>query len=351
MKKTTKTLMSLMAVVAVSLGLFLSCSKEADSKPQFIFKPAPNKDVAAKINGKDVTYDELLEGVENELYEAEMKVHEIKMNRLRALVLKKFMEADPAYKGDNDKFLNEQIASSIKVTDKAVMAFAKERNIPKENLNAQLKDRIKKFLQNEEKQKAIDNWIAKKTKNKPVEVYLTRPTRPVKDVSAGDAPFMGGADAKVTIVEFSDFQCPFCARGAKLMTELKKKYGNKVKVAFKNFPLPFHNHAKKAAEAGLCAYEQNKDKFWKLHDKMFADQSGLNKDGLVAKAVSIGLDKKKFETCLSSGKHAARVNADMEEGKKVGVKSTPTFFVNGKMVNGAQPIEVFSELIDEELAK
>ncbi len=351
MKKTMKTFLSLLGALALSLGLFISCTKEADSKPQFIFKPAPNKTVAAKVNGKELTYDELLEGVENDLYEAEMKVYEIKMNRLRALVLKKFMEADPAYKGDNDKFLNEQIAKSIKVSDKAIMAFAKQRNIPKENLNDQLKDRIKKFLENEEKQKAIDAWLAKKTQKSPVEVYLEKPARPVKEVNVGDAPFMGGADAKVTIVEFSDFQCPFCARGATLMNDIKKKYGNKVKVAFKNFPLPFHNHAKKAAEAGLCAYEQNKDKFWKLHDKMFADQAGLAVDGLVAKAVSLGLDKKKFQECLSSGKFASRVNADMEEGKKVGVKSTPTFFVNGKMVNGAQPIEVFSEIIDEELAK
>lgn len=335
----------------LALGLFFSCTKDVESKPNFIFKPGPNKETAAKINGTAVTYAELTDGVENDLYEAEMKVYEIKMNRLRALVLKKFMEADPNYKGDNDKFLNEQIAGKISISEKDIANFAKERNIPKQNMNDQLKDRIKQFLENEAKQNAIDNWIAKKTKSSPVEVYLYKPERPVKDVVAGDAPYMGGADAKVTIVEFSDFQCPFCARGATLMEELKKKYGNKIKVAFKNFPLPFHNHAKKAAEAALCAHEQKEAQFWKMHDKMFADQSGLNNDGLIAKAVSIGLDKKKFTECLESGKFSKKVNADVEEGQKVGVKSTPTFFVNGKMVNGAQPIEVFSELIDEELAK
>ncbi|MCF8060498.1 MAG: DsbA family protein [Bacteriovoracaceae bacterium] len=351
MRNRMKTLSFLAMMLLGALGLFISCTKEVDSKPQFIFKPAPNKEAAAMVNGKVITYSELTEGVENDLYEAEMKVHEIKMNRLKALVLKKFMEADPAYKGDNDKFLNEQIAKTIKITEKQIMAFAKERNIPKENLNDQLKERIKSFLENESKQTAIDNWIATKTKKNPVEVYLTKPNRPVKEVTAGDAPFIGGADAKVTIVEFSDFQCPFCARGATLMTDLKKKYGNKIKVAFKNFPLPFHNHAKKAAEAGLCAHEQKADSFWKLHDKMFADQAGLNRDGLIAKAVSVGLNKEKFTTCLDSGKFAKSIDSDIEEGQKVGVKSTPTFFVNGKMVNGAQPIEVFSELIDEELAK
>jgi protein-disulfide isomerase len=351
MRNRIKTLSFLGMMLLAALGLFISCTKDVDSKPQFIFKAAPNKNAAAKVNGAVITFSELTEGVENDLYEAEMKVHEIKMNRLKALVLKKFMEADPAYKGDNDKFLNEQIAKSIKVTDKQIMGFAKERNIPKENLNAQLKDRIKKFLENESKQGAIDNWISQKTKKSPVEVYLIKPTRPVKEVMAGDAPFIGGADAKVTIVEFSDFQCPFCARGATLMTDLKKKYGNKVKVAFKNFPLPFHNHAKKAAEASLCAHEQKPASFWKLHDKMFADQAGLNRDGLIAKAVSVGLNKEKFTKCLDSGKFAKSIDSDIQEGQKIGVKSTPTFFVNGKMVNGAQPMEVFAELIDEELAK
>ena len=111
-----KTLSLLLIGSIVALGLFFSCTKEVESKPNFIFKPAPNKETAAKINGQTITFSELTEGVENDLYEAEMKVYEIKMNRLRALVLKKFMEADPKYKGDNDKFLNEHIAGKIKVS-------------------------------------------------------------------------------------------------------------------------------------------------------------------------------------------------------------------------------------------
>lgn len=351
MKRQLKFLSTAGLSLAVAVTIFISCTKEADSKPQFIFKAAPNTNAAAKINGTIITVDELTDGAENELYEAEMKVYELKMNRLKGLVLKKLMEADPAYKGDNDKFLDEQIAKNIKVSEQDINAFAEERKIPKDNLNEQLKERIKQFLINDKKQQAVDEWIGKKTASAPIEVYINKPSRPVKDVSAGDAPFVGGADAKVTIIEFSDFQCPFCARGANLMDEIKKKYGSKVKIAFKNFPLPFHNHAKKAAEAALCAHDQNKGKFWELHDKMFADQQGLAKDGLIAKAGTIGLDKKKFTECLDSNKFAKKVEENMAEGQNVGVKSTPTFFVNGQMINGAQPIEIFSEIIDEELAK
>lgn len=341
-----------MAMVLLALTLIgLSCTKEADSKPQFIFKPAPNENAAAKINGEVVTYDKLLNGVESELYEAQMKVYELKMNALRGLVLKTYMEADPAYTGDNEKFLNEVIAKNIKVSDKEIMKFAEERKIPKANLNDELKSRIEDFLKKEKTQGAIDQWLAMKTKESPVEVYIDEPNRPVKNVEVGDAPFMGGADAKVTIVEFSDFQCPFCKKGADLMNDLKKAYGNKIKVAFKNFPLPFHNHAKKAAEAAMCAESMKKGSFWKMHDKMFADQTGLAMDGLVAKAKSIGLSEEEFKSCLTSGKFSAAVQKDIAQGKSVGVKSTPTFFVNGQLVNGAQPMEVFKKIIDEELKK
>ncbi len=335
----------------IGLSAFFACTKEVDSKPQFIFKPAPNNEAAAKINGKVVTFDELLAGVESDVYEAEMKVYEIKYNQLRALVLKKFMEADSNYKGDNDKFLDQYIAKDVKVSDKEVDAFVIERKIPKNNLNEQLTARIKQFLLKEKKQQAIDAWIAKKTQGSPVEVYLKKPARPVKDIPVGDSPFMGKADAKVTIVEFSDFQCPFCSRGSEIMSELKKKYGDKIKVVFKHYPLPFHTMAPLASEAALCAEQQKKGNFWKMHDLMFADQQNLAKPALIEKAKKVGVKEADFVKCLDSRKNKSIVDADMALGQKVGVKSTPTFFVNGKMVNGAQPVEVFSEIIDEDLAK
>jgi len=345
-----KTVLSMGLLTIMSLVTFFACTNEADSKPNFIFKAAPNENVAAKIKGEDVTYEKLLEGVENDLFEAEMKVYEIKMNQVRAMVLKKFMESDSAYKGDNDKFLDSVIAKGTKVSDKEVDKFATERKIPKENLDAQLKERIKQFLLKEKKQEAIDAWLADKTKKSPVEIYLKKPQRPVKDINIGASPFTGKADAKVTVVEFSDFQCPYCSKGAEIMDQIKKKYKGKVKIVFKNFPLPFHTHAKMAANAALCAKEQKEESFWKLHDEMFKDQSGLNKEGLIAKAKKVGLDSKVFSKCLEDNKFMKVVEGDMEEGKKVGVKSTPTFFVNGQMVNGAQPLEVFSEIIDEQMA-
>lgn len=136
-----------------------------------------------------------------------------------------------------------------------------------------------------------------------------------------------------------------------MLKKIKEKYGNKVKVAFKNFPLPFHNHAEMAAVASLCANDQSSNHFWKMHDAMFANQESLDPDGLKKTAAKIGLKAETFEKCLSENKFLDQVKADIEGGKKIGVKSTPTFFVNGQLISGAQPIEVFAEIIDEELSK
>ncbi len=338
-------------VVAATLG-FSSCSQDAASKPNFIFKPAPKDGVVAKIGETTVTEAEMLQGIESQVYDAELKLHELKMGRIRALVLKTLMEADPRKKGiSNDEFLDKYIANNLKVSDKEITAFIDERKIPKENINDQIKEKVRQFLEVEKKKQAIENWIGEKTKGNPVEVYIQEPQRPTFEVELGDAPFTGAADAKVTIVEFSDFQCPFCAKGAEIMNEVKKKYGNKVKIAFKNYPLPFHSHAKDAAHAALCAHEQKAEYFWKLHDIMFQDQSKLSRADLAQSVKKIGVDSAKYDACMSSNKFMAAIEADMEQGKNLGVQSTPTFFVNGQLINGAHPVEVFSQIIDSELAK
>ncbi|MFX3675491.1 MAG: DsbA family protein [bacterium] len=338
-------------VFAAAIG-FSSCSQDADSKPNFIFKPAPKDGIVAKIGDVEITEKEMLQGIESQVYDAEVKLHELKMGRIRSLVLKSLMEGDSRKKGlSNDEFLEKYIANDIKISNKDIDAFIAERKIPKENVNDQIKEKVRQFLEMEKKKEAIENWIGEKTKKSAVEVYIAEPSRPVFDVDTGSAPFAGGADAKVTVVEFSDFQCPFCAKGAEIMNELKKKYGSKIKIAFKNYPLPFHTHAKDAAHAGLCVNEQKSEYFWKLHDLMFADQTKLSREDLKASAKKIGANSEEFDKCMSSNKFMAAIEADMEQGKDLGVQSTPTFFVNGQLINGAHPVETFSEIIDRELAK
>jgi len=350
MKKLMGKLSPLLAVVAVTV-LVIACNKDAQSKPNFIFKPAPSKEVVASMGGQQILEKELVKGIESDLYEAELKVYEIKYAKLQSMLLEKFMNQDPDKKNlTNDEFLDKHIAKSLKITDAQVDAFIKERQIPKDQINPEIKARIVEYLTVESKKVAVDNWIAAKTKKTPVEIYIHKPTLPTFEVNVGDAPFKGSSDAKVTIVEFSDFQCPFCSKGAQVLSAIEKKYGNKVKIAFKHYPLPFHAQARIAAEASMCANEQDTKLFWKMHDAMFADQSKLDKDNLIATAKKIGAKEADFKTCLESGKFKAKIDANVAEGAAIGIKSTPTFFINGKLISGAQPLEVFSEVIDADLA-
>lgn len=334
------------------VGLW-ACTKEATSnQPKYVFKSAPKDGLVAKIDDHEITEAELYSGIESDIYEAEVKLYEIKMNKIRAMMLEVYMNNDSRKEGlSNDEFLNKYIAKDLSISEKDIKSFIKERQIPASNINAQMKERIKNYLEVEKKRKAVDKWIAKKTASNPVEVYLDKPTRPTFDVSAGDAPVNGPDSAPVTIVEFSDFQCPFCAKGATVVEEIKQKYGNKVRVAFKNFPLPFHKQAKGASMAALCAHDQDEKKFWEMHDKLFANQENLLPQDLESYAKEIGLDLDGFKECVATEKFAQQIDSDIQEGQKVGVKSTPTFYVNGILVNGAQPLAKFSEIIDEQLGQ
>jgi protein-disulfide isomerase len=168
------------------------------------------------------------------------------------------------------------------------------------------------------------------------------------EVSADDDPRKGPADAPVEIIEFSDFQCPFCKRGADTMDAVVDQYGDQVTIVFKDFPLSFHNNAQIAGEAGECADDQNK--FWEMHDWMFNNQGALDKASLKSAAADLGLDSTEFDDCLDTGKYTDEVKADMAQGQSVGVSGTPAFFVNGILVSGAQPLNVFQAIIDAELA-
>lgn len=166
-----------------------------------------------------------------------------------------------------------------------------------------------------------------------------------------DEPFLGNDSAKVTIVVFSDFQCPFCKKGEDtLMTGVYPQYNGTIRIYFKHFPLTqIHQFAQKAAEASECAADQGK--FWEMHDLLFANNNKLDSDSLKKYAVELGLDSEKFNQCLDSGEKAAVVNADMKLGESLGVRATPTFYINGKKLEGAKPAYSFALLIDEELKK
>jgi protein-disulfide isomerase len=171
---------------------------------------------------------------------------------------------------------------------------------------------------------------------------------PRVEVEAGDgAATRGPAQAPVTIVAFSEFQCAYCARVAPTLKQLQAHYGDKLRVVFRHLPLPMHREAPKAAEAASCAQEQGK--FWEMHDRLFENQRGLYPPDLKRYAVELGLNTEQFNQCLDTGKYAGRWKEDSSEASRYGITGTPAFFINGRMLIGAAPYEHFARVIDEEL--
>jgi protein-disulfide isomerase len=244
---------------------------------------------------------------------------------------------------DRDKlsvpdYLKKEYSGKNAVTDAQAKAFY-EKN---KGQSTAPYDQIKPQLLQMMNRQAL---LERLRKNQPVKILL-EPKRVVVDSSGH--PALGSKDAPVTIVEFTDFQCPFCKATEATLKQLHDKYGDKIRVVHMDFPLPFHSHALDAAKAARCANEQGK--FWPFHDALFADQSKLAPTDLKATAKTLGMNSTKFNTCFDSAKYDSQIKADQAVGEKVGVDGTPAFFIDGRPLTGAQPAPKFEELINDELA-
>jgi protein-disulfide isomerase len=170
------------------------------------------------------------------------------------------------------------------------------------------------------------------------------------DIATAGYPTKGAAKAPVTIVEFADFECPYCGGLYPTLKQVERAYPDKVRFVFRQFPLVnMHPNAQKSAEAALCANEQQK--FWEFHDSLYGNQSELGVPALKQRAVTMRLNTATFNTCLDSGKHAETVRKDQEDARKSGVTSTPTMFINGRLLGGNQPLAVIREIIEDELKR
>lgn len=200
-------------------------------------------------------------------------------------------------------------------------------------------------------EKGIDNYIQKQM---VAQATGGKDTKPVT-VSVDDDPIKGDKNAPVTIVEFSDFECPYCARFYKdTLGKLTSEYINKgkVKLVYRDFPLSFHSNAKNAAMAAECAKEQGGDAgYYKYHDKLYENQSSFSTANFKKWAKDLGLKESQFNDCLDKKKYEKEVDKDFTDGQSYGVTGTPAFFVNGVKLTGAQPFSVFQSVIDAELAK
>ncbi|MBQ91036.1 MAG: hypothetical protein CL441_06400 [Acidimicrobiaceae bacterium] len=249
-----------------------------------------------------------------------------------------------------DELLAQELpARTLPVTDEEIaLLYGQNQNAFGGRTLEQMKPEIRAFLEQQRPTQALHGLMAElREAADDIALDLEPPRTPV-EVSDED-PSFGPADAPVQIVEFSDFQCPYCQQLTGTIDELKEIYGDDVRVVFKDYPLPNHPQAFKAAEAGLCANLQGK--FWELHDRMFDSQDALEVADIKRYAGELGVDQAAFDTCLDSGQFSGDVNADLRAGQDYGVSSTPTVFINGRTVLGAAPIALFQQIIDEELER
>ncbi len=301
------------------------------------------KAVVARYQGKTLTLADLVAKDPDKMFEAEETRYNSRKQVLDRIVVEDLVKAEADKVG---KTADEWVRAQVKPpADAEVQAFfeANKEQMPPGTTLDQVRPRIVDFMTGDQVRAVIEEL--KKKSN--VEIVMAAPHKPKKEVEA-KGPARGPEGAKVTIVEFSDFQCPFCARAHDTVEEVMAAYAGKVRLVFRQFPLEFHAMAPKAAEAALCANEQQH--FWDFHDAMFKNQQKLQPDDLKATAVSLGLDASKFNECLDSGRMASVVKTDQEAGAKAGVNGTPAFFINGTMISGAQPMEEFKKIIDAELA-
>ena len=211
-----------------------------------------------------------------------------------------------------------------------------------------LRPRIRDYLQEHRYGEALRAFVNElRQEATDVRVNLEPPRLAVQ--TAPTDPGRGPATAPVTIVEFSDFQCPYCRQAAPTLKKIQETFGDRVRLVYRDAPLPTHPEALVAAEAAQCAHDQGK--FWEYHDVLFANQQALQRARLREYAAVVGLDERRFSACLDGGRFRADVERDLGDAQAYGIASTPTFFVNGRVVMGALPYERLEQIVEEELAR
>jgi protein-disulfide isomerase len=329
---------------------FLACSTVPAQQA------GPGGDVAARVGDRVISTRELDErwrGQDpSEHAQAMQKVYEGRRGALDALVAELLIAEAAKAKGMGaEAYEKAEIERrSTPVTEADVVSFyqANTSQMQGRSLDA-MAPAIRQFLQSQMRTGARNALVAELRKTGPaVQVLIDAPRRQV-DIAPTD-PSIGNPAAPVTLVEFSDFQCPFCQRVAPTLKQVRATYGDKVRVVWKDFPLTqIHPQAFKAGEAAHCAADQGK--YWEYHDRLFANQQTLQVDDLKAHAATLGLDPAKFDACLDSSRYGDRVRSGVAQGNRLGVNSTPTIYINGRLVAGAQPYEVIAAVIDEELSR
>ncbi|MEC7947109.1 MAG: thioredoxin domain-containing protein [Myxococcota bacterium] len=309
----------------------------------------------ATWTGGSVSYGELYEDVKGQLIRAEVDYltarYQTESQALESKLMEALLEAEAAKQGmaDVEALLKKEIEDKVsEPTEDEMKAFYEVmkrqlRGAPYESVKTQVAGEIMRRKQTE----VFGAYIEGLKGSYKVKIELAFPDLPRIPVSADDDPSIGPEDAPITIVQFAEYQCPYCGKAGEAVDEVMAKYGDKVRMVYRDFPLSFHPRAIPAAIAANCAGDQGK--YWEMHKLLMNDQRALEEADLTNHATTLALDLGKWNTCREDPAQAAEVQKDFEDGQAAGVSGTPAFFINGVMLSGAQPFSEFERIIEREL--
>ncbi len=338
-------------LVATLLAATFACGGGDSSKVATPGAAGPDgATVVATLNGADIRASELETWIKEDLYKREIgdkpaaEVYEVRAAAIESLIDERLL-ADAAKKAGKtpDEFRDAQIAAMGPVGDDEVKKFFDENRtrLPQDATLESFAMRIKAHLESQRPEK-----LRLDLRKEAQVAVLMQPPRVNVDALG---PSRGPENAPIVLIEFSDYQCPFCKRVEPTVVEILKKYPTQVRLVYRHMPLDgLHPRARAAAIAAVCAEQQGK--FWEYHDALFTNQQALADADLEKYGASVGLDAEKFKACRNDPASEARVNTDATAARAAGLTGTPAFFVNGILISGARPIEDFTRWIDQELA-
>ena len=318
-------------------------SQQAEPVPE----AAPNA-VLATIEGHPITQADIEDRIKGQMLRLNNQIYTLKKQAVDGLINERLLAIEAGKRGlSSQELLQQEVTDKTRtVTEEEIEAFyqANAARLGDTTLD-EVRDRLAQQLQRTARRGRQQAFMQELRKAAAISIHLKPP---IVEVAVDNAPSRGSAKAPVTLVEFGDYECPYCARAQATLSQIRETYKDQVRLVFKDFPLSSHPRAQKAAEAARCAGEQ--DKYWDYHDVLFRNTKALEVEQLKQYAADLQLDTTRFDTCLDSGQQAAAVRQDLAQGTQLGVSGTPAFFINGRFMSGARRFSAFQELIEDALA-
>lgn len=306
---------------------------------------APLDDVVATVNGRQITRTELDERIRPQLHRLEERIFQLRQSALQTLIAEILIEQEAAKRSVSIGSILAGLASGARVEPTEVeAAYDRSRSGVGTIAEFEAKEQIRENLIRRRRGEAFQKMVGDLRKQARIEVFLSAPEAIAVPVSLSADSILGSDGAAVTIIEFSDFECPYSRQAQDALRRVREEFGDKIRFVFKHFPLPVHKTALLASRGAACAGDQGY--FWKFHDLLFSETPPFPGERLREFALRIGLDEKQFVACLESDRHSAVVRDNVRAGQAASVQGTPTFIVNGRVYRGVLSLEQWKEILD-----